>query len=173
MKLTKKILQKYNACDAGYKWYLENGCDTVEKTVKKLIAEERFRWANWLIANTLTRKNKVKYAVYAAELVLDIYEAKHPEDNRPRKAIEAAKAWIKNPCKETKRAAYNAANIAYDAAHTATYDVYASYAAAANASYAAAATKDYIVANCAYAAATTNARLGIEKIIKYGLLLLK
>jgi len=59
------------------------------------------------------------YAIFAAEQVLGIYEKKYPEDGRPRKAIEAAKAWIKNPFEETKKAAYAADAAARAAAHAA------------------------------------------------------
>ena len=68
----------------------------------------------------------VTIAIFFAEDVLPIFEKEYPEDKRPRKAIEAAKAWIVNPCRETANAAANAAADAYpkdaypdDAAHAA------------------------------------------------------
>ena len=68
------------------------------------------------------------YAIYAAEQVIGIFEKKYPIDKRPRKAIEAAKAYLKRPCAETKKAAYAAAYAAYAAA-------YAAYAYASAAAY--------------------------------------
>lgn len=102
-------------------------------------------------------KDCISFAVYAAEQVIDIFEKKYPKDNRPRKAIEAVKKYLKNPSKKNKEAVYNAASYAAnaacaahatcaaDAATYATYvATYATYAAtnttraATNATYAAA-----------------------------------
>ncbi len=47
----------------------------------------------------------VKLAIFAAEQVIDIYEKEYPKDDRPRKAIEAAKTYLKNPTEENKQAA--------------------------------------------------------------------
>jgi len=52
-----------------------------------------------------TKEDSVKLAVFASEQVLGIYEKQYPNDDRPRKAIEAAKAWLKNPTEETADAA--------------------------------------------------------------------
>ena len=88
-----------------------------------------------------------KTAIFAAESVLHIFETKYPDDKRPRKAIEAAKAYVtgdinREELREACRAAYAAADAAYAAADAA----YAAYAAAA--AYAA----DDAAADAAYAA---------------------
>ena len=70
----------------------------------------------------------VSLAVEAAELVLPIFEREYPKDGRPRKAIEAAKAWLKNPSDKTADAAAHAAHAAYNAADAADA-AYAAYAA--------------------------------------------
>ena len=57
----------------------------------------------------MNKTQKVQYAIFAAEQVIDIYEKKYPDDLRPRKAIEAAKSYLDNPCKKTK--AYAAAYV--------------------------------------------------------------
>jgi len=105
----------------------------------------------------------VKLAVYAAELVIDIYEKQYPNDKRPRNAIEAAKKYLKKPTKANAYAADAAANAAYAAANAAyaTYNAYAASNATANATANAtiyAADAAYAAANAAYAAyAATNA----------------
>src|SRR5579885_1825647 len=43
------------------------------------------------------KEDSVALAIYAAELVIDFYEMEYPKDDRPRKAIEAAKTWLENP----------------------------------------------------------------------------
>ena len=59
-------------------------------------------------------KTLVLWSIECAECVLPIFEKKYPQDERPRKAIEAAKAWARGEIKmpEAKRAAYAAHNAA-------------------------------------------------------------
>jgi hypothetical protein len=94
----------------------------------------------------------VEMACRFAESVLDVFEKEYPDDKRPREAIMAARAWIKNPCQETRDAAAYAADAA-DAADAA-YAAYAAYAvnAAYAASYAADAAYANAAANAAWAA---------------------
>ena len=91
----------------------------------------------------LTAPVLVRWAADCAEHVLEIYESAYPNDDRPRKAIEAAR----NGDAAAADAAYAAA--AYAAAANA-----AAYAAAAAAAYAATA---YAAAYAAYAAAAAAA----------------
>ena len=42
------------------------------------------------------------WAAECAEHVLDMFEKDHPEDNRPRKAIEAGRAWVRGELKVTE-----------------------------------------------------------------------
>ena len=90
-------------------------------------------------------KSKAYYvakAIKSAESVLHIYEA-YGKSKAPRKAIAAAKAWLKSPTEDNRKkvsvAAYAAAVAAYAAGGSAV-DVaaYAAAAAAADAAYAAA-----------------------------------
>lgn len=161
---------------------------TIEKIIKTMTKHDHYVDANWLIVQFMFHKESVKYAIFAAKQVLGIYEKKYPKDDRPRKSIEAAKAWIKDPCGETKNAAhatnvaaYAVANAAADAkANAATNSTYA----AANAAYAVA-DAAYAVANAAYAAAYGTAYAAAkatddaakiklqEKILKFGIKLIK
>jgi len=74
----------------------------------------------------------IKWAVACAEHVLNIFEEKYPDDKRPRKSIEAAINWIKDPseqnreiCKDSAAAAasapYTNADAACRAANAASY----------------------------------------------------
>ena len=59
-------------------------------------------------------KTLVLWTIECAEHILPIFEEKHPQDKRPRKAVEAAKAWargeIKMPvAKKAAHATHNAA----------------------------------------------------------------
>ena len=128
-------------------------------------------------------KMYVSYAVFAAELVLPIYEKKYPEDKRPRQAIEAAKKCIIDPSPENKNAAATAhayaavaayAAAAADAAYAAADAAYAAhvYAAYAAADAATAAADAAYAAYAAYAAALAAHAVRL-KILDYGIKLLR
>lgn len=72
-------------------------------------------------------------ALIAAEAALPIWEATYPDDARPRRAIEAARAYLDNPSEEAREALRTAVDAA-DAANAAATAWAA--AAAANAAYA-------------------------------------
>ena len=129
MKLNKEILKTMNPCRDGYEWYLKEGCETVENTLTKLV-EVRPDWANWLMGKTLDRNNLTRSAIFSAELVLDIFEKKYPKDDRPRKAIQAAKDFLDG---KIDRNAANAAYAAYAADAAADAAANAAAYAAANA----------------------------------------
>jgi hypothetical protein len=152
MKLTKAWLRKECACSDGIEWFGKCGETDLLKVGLKAIDNDRGDYSRWLIEHTLRTKKKiaVQVAIYAAEQVIDIFEAKYPEDKRPRDAIKAAKKYLKNPSKENKDAAANAANAAYAAAYAAANA--AAYAAAYAAANAAAYAAANAAANAAYAA---------------------
>lgn len=74
-------------------------------------------WSDMRIVKThkWTKKDSVKLSIFAAELCLKNFEKEFPEDKRPREAIEAAKNWLKNPCKKTLSAAWSAMSAARSA----------------------------------------------------------
>jgi hypothetical protein len=173
-RITRKWLTKEGACRDGKEWCLSYGELTIKELYPVFIKNKKHDWLNWLLVRLMNKKQKVMYAVFAAELVLQIFEKKHPKDDRPRKAIEAAKAYLKNPCAKTKKAAAYAAYDAYDAAYAAYDAAYAAaYAAAAYAAYAAYAAAAYAAyADAAvYTAAAAEEEMFI-KILKYGYSLL-
>jgi len=118
MKITKEFLKEKNACMGACEYGLKNnliGLEAIE-ILERLIEAEKLDWANWLITRCMTHEQQIRYAIFAAEQVIEIYEKKHPNDDRPRKAIKAAKEYLKNPNEETKSAAYAAAHAAAYAA---------------------------------------------------------
>ena len=113
--------------------------------------------------NSRSRKKLVKATCACARLVLPLFEKKHPNDTRPREAIEIAEAHsngkatlgeVKNAAAAAAAAAYDvsAAYAAYAAAHAAAYAAYYA-AAAAYAAYAAAYDASAAAASAAAAAA--------------------
>ena len=98
-------------------------------------------WANWdarrgaisAARDLLDETLPARVAADWADRVLPLWEAKHPDDDRPRKAIEAARAWAECPCDEHTKAAaaaYAAAYAAACAAYAAHGAAYAAHAAA-------------------------------------------
>jgi hypothetical protein len=179
MNITKEWLQEKLACSAGVKWFLSQKESNAFKVIEKLISEDKLDWANWTIVRVMNYKQYVGYAVHAAEQTIAIYEKEFPDDDRPRKAIEAAKRCIENPRDENKKSAASdayAASAAYAAAADyADYAAsYAAYAASAAAYAAAADYADYAASAdyAAYAAAAAKKEMKI-KILRYGLQLLK
>ena len=175
MKITAKWLTKVCACDPGIAWFAAQTESDGVAVVKKLMAEDRDDWANWLICRLFDRRQRILYAVFAAEQVLDIFEKKYPDDKRPRLAIAAARACIDD---DSAAAAANAANAAYHAyaaanaanaayhAYAAADAAYAAYAAYHAADAADAANAAYAATYAAYAAADRNKMK--KKILKYG-----
>ncbi|WOI85966.1 DUF7666 domain-containing protein [Rhodococcus qingshengii] len=127
----------------------DNGSDKV--CYRSMTIVKAYKW---------TAEDSVRLAIYAAEQVIKIYEDKYPDDTRPRDAIKAAKAYLRNPtaaaaarADAAARAAAAAradaaARAAAAAARAAAYAAYAAAAAAARADAAA-----YAAADAAYAAA--------------------
>ena len=168
--ITLKLLQKLNACDSAIKLAKKEGLKSHsgQDVINRCMELDHFDYANWLIVRLMSKKQKVQYAVFAAEQVIDIYEKKYPDDERPRKAIEAAKDYLKSPSKKTKAAAaaaYAAAAYA-DAAANAAYAAY-------NAAYADAAADAAVDAAYNTADAATAGKELQIKIIEYGKNLIK
>ena len=171
IEITNKWLEKNNACQEGTDWLKtvkNRDINNIFKLIIKSKNNEKLSWGSWGIVRLMNHKQKIKYAIFAAEQVLSIFEEKYPNDNRPRKAIEAARNYLENPCKETADAAAYAADAAADAAAYAADAVDAVDAAdaAAYAAYAAdaAAYATAYATNAAYAAIELKI-----KILTYGM----
>lgn len=166
MNITSEWLTKNRACEPGIQWFQnQNETDGIA-VVEKLIAEEKSDWVNWLIISILDRKQKIAYAVFAAEQVLEIYEKQYPNDTRPRQAIDAARLVVLDDSAENRNVAADAANAADIATNAATADAYV----AANAATAAA----YVAANAyAYGIGVGYDATMKTKIITFGIQLLK
>ena len=154
--INKDYLKSLSPCEDRYKHYVTHYKDfsgTLEEFLD--LAELTHEDKKWVFVRSIDKDKLRLAAADFAERVLHLFESKHPNDDRPRKAIEAARNG------DAARAAARAANAA-DAAANAAYAAYAAadaaaaYAAAANAAsasaYAAATAAAYAAANVAYAA---------------------
>jgi hypothetical protein len=73
------------------------------------------------LLDVTTHRLLASWAADCAEHVLDLFEAGHPEDDRPRRAIETARAWSRGEvsvgeARKASSAAHAAARSATDAA---------------------------------------------------------
>lgn len=73
----------------------------------------------WVATRLFTKKQNVKFAFLCASSVLDLFEAKYPNDDRPRKALKAVKEYLVETTNENVAAAVHAA--AYAAAAAGAY----------------------------------------------------
>ena len=72
--LTIKLLHNLGACSEGIDWFQNQKETRADKVINALMKANKFDWANWLIVRLMSHKNQVRYAVYAAELVLPILD---------------------------------------------------------------------------------------------------
>ena len=174
-QVTREHLKEWKACKDGYKFWCDHceGLSNIEqirtllewndicyRTQKKnLIADYHIEWANWLVVRIMTRKQRIKYAIFAAEQVIDIFEKQYPNDVEPRAAIAAAKKVLKEDIEENREATSAAGSAA------------SAYAAAA---YAAAADYNARIANFEpYVAAKATRADTLSTIVKYGIKLIE
>lgn len=146
------------------------------KTIfKKMLGMNEFVDANWLIVRLMDKTQKIKYAIYAAEQVLGIFEKEYPNDDRPRKAIEAVKKYLKNPSRHSERAVCVSATDAFDAARAAGAFLAAFAIDATDAFDAAhAARAAFAAVEAARSTRSTDAAKKLKtKLINYGLKLLE
>jgi hypothetical protein len=192
-ELSVAKLQSWSACPDGVAWFSAQKLTDGKKVAMKLVKEKQLDWANWLVARLLGRKDKIRYAIFAAEQVIGMYEKQYPDDKRPRLAIEAARVVLKHDTEANRSAAHAAAHaahaavyaadaayaaadeaaraVAYAAARAAAYA--AAYAAARAAYVAAYAVADEAARAAAYAAADATYAAMKTKIINYGIGLLR
>ena len=167
-RVDRAWLKEHNACPDGFKYWCEHceGQDTDQQLL--ILVKDHDDWAWWMLTRLLTIEQNRQLAVFAAKEVLPIFEKKFPEDQRPRKAIEAAEKVIGCDIEENRAAARDAAWAAGAAARDADARAAAAWAAAA-ADWAAAAWAAW-AARDAWAAGTTSAMK--MKILRYGISLL-
>ena len=112
MKITQKWLSDKNACSEGVDWFAGCGETSSFKVLAKLRSEKHWSWFNWLIVRLMDKPQRVRYAIFAAQQALPIFEKRRPNDDRPRKAIEAAQNWVEHQTEENRNAATSAADAA-------------------------------------------------------------
>lgn len=127
LHITLAGLRKHDACEEGYDRLVARlGADWPDdKPINLLSCLESNPVGDviWALRATEEDCEYVARMIAAdcAESVLHLYEAEYPDDRRPRKAIEAARAFARGEIDEQAREA--AARAAWNAALTARCDV--------------------------------------------------
>ena len=118
MKITSEMLSAINKpCAEGLAWFNDQKVKTPKGLLKAAEKDEqKLQWCNWGVARLLRREDQIRYAIYAARKVLHIYEEKYPNDDRPKRAIDAAEKYLNEPTEENKKTADAAYAAAYAAA---------------------------------------------------------
>ena len=87
MEISMEWLKSKSACGESIHWFNSQKETDAVKVLDKLIVENKLQWANWTICRVFNYKQRVQYAVFAAEQVLYLYEKKYPDNKKPREAI--------------------------------------------------------------------------------------
>jgi len=182
MKITLSLLNELGACKSGIAWFnsVKNKPKTLEGWIDVAIKKDGINYGNWLITRIMNNEQRVSYAIFAAEQVIDIFEKQYPNDDRPRKAIEVAKAYLKNPNLENYASEYASAASAaseyaseYASAASAASEYASDYASDYASEYASAAYASAYAAAASASAAAASAYAAREemqiRILKYGI----
>ena len=109
MNEVQQFCRDHHPCEESARFALRH------KTLAEVWANcERGDWLWWMLRENglVTKKLSVSVAIACADRVLSLYETVNPADDRPRKAIEAARAYLERPCERLKSAARSAARSA-------------------------------------------------------------
>ena len=126
--MQKEFTKKYmtNNCGCYLKEQLDN-CSFMKLDVialdSILDSEIKLKDKFWFVCKKLnTKEQNQQLVIGVAEIVLEIYENKYPNNKAPREAIQAAKDYLNNTgvtleeLRKKRDAAADAAAAAYDAA---------------------------------------------------------
>jgi len=143
----------------------------VEVAGKHEVQDDKEVWEKMRVVRSWkwTKKDSILLAIFAARLVLKNFEKEFPCDDRPRKAIEAAEAYTKNPTKKNREAAKaaesaaeSAAWVAESVAESAWAEAWATAKSAAEAAWAARSTARSATRSTAWAAAESAAAWSVR-----------
>ena len=157
--ITEKWLKEKKACSDGIEWFVAQQETNTAKVLIKLIEEKRGSDALWVLEKTMDTDQSIKVAIFSARLCLHEFEERHPDDDRPRKAIEAAELYLENPCEKTRSAAFSAAR---SAASSAERNTASSAERAESAARRAASSAESAASSAASSAESSAARYGMS-----------
>src|SRR3990167_187714 len=97
-KLSKAYLvNELHACRSGVEWWQQLHETDSLAVLRALMEQDRWDWCRWLSVRLMSHQQKIEWAIFSAVEVLPLFNVQYPQDQRPRKAIKAAKAWLLSP----------------------------------------------------------------------------
>lgn len=128
MKTTLKAIKSHDPCDDGWAKILtflnKQESDDEPLDIKTILEFNGIKDAVWALKAVEGHDKQIRlFAADCAELVLPIFEEKHPNDDRPRKVIQAARDYANGLISYDELAAARAAALAaaWDAASDAAW----------------------------------------------------
>ena len=130
-KLDMKKFKEMSPCKEGYEFVLSLKTSDL-KTIFNALIDHKIDWANWLVARLLTRKDQLRYSLFAVESCRENFEKKYPESTVISDVITAVTAVIKNYTEKNRAAAESTARsaAAWSAAYAARSAAWSADAAA-------------------------------------------
>lgn len=169
MKTTLEKIKSYNPCERGWKKILSNFGSDLDKEIdfKDILKSNGIQDTIWILKVITNEEDRMAIMSFYADVTesgLKKFEKEYPKDNRPRKAIEGVRDFVKGKIgrevlKRLCDSIYDrsadisvytyykpspvlfAANAAYAAANISRFDIYATCNAATYAFYADSYTK--------------------------------
>ena len=91
-------------CEPGLEWFVANYLDGGEhdEVFRKAVEGGHFDYPAWALAYSMSPAQAARWAIHCARAVLHVFETAYPDKPRPRQSIEAAEAYIANPCHDTQ-----------------------------------------------------------------------
>jgi hypothetical protein len=89
--VTPEWLAQHDACVGGLDWFKGCGECLAKNVVRRLRAEAKSNWAEWLLIELLSPADQMKLAFFAIQQVLPVFEFYCRRDERYLTVFEAAR----------------------------------------------------------------------------------
>ena len=102
--INKDIIASLKPCSSKFDNYLKHYKD-FNGDLFDFILLENITYSDkiWVVTRLFTKEQNAKWSLLCASKVLSIFEQSFPNDDRPRRALEAAEQSLNNPTKENSR----------------------------------------------------------------------
>lgn len=119
MKITARKLKQMGACQPAIDWVKTQNTTEAHALIELAMADNEFNWCNWFLTKIMDHEQQIRYAIYIAELVIDIYKNRYQDNNIPRIAIDDAQKYLKTKDKQNAKATKTIADAAFIASYSA------------------------------------------------------
>jgi hypothetical protein len=97
MKITKQWGIERSVCFLGLNWFeINKELDDIG-IIKKLMSENKFRWANWVLVKIMDYNEYSQYVIYAAEQIID-YDKEYSKE-----MLDLVKDYLNLPSLDKKK----------------------------------------------------------------------